>query len=221
MPDIFDEIQEDLRAERMQALARRYGGLVVLVGVLIIAFAAGWQVWQWWQGKQRDGDRRPLPRRDAARRHPACGGSAAGSAAATRAFMAIAAAGPDGYRTLARLRAAALEADTGHLGAALGLWNQVAGDQGADPLLRGLATLLWAQHQVDAGDPAMLKARLGPLAAPTDPWHGLAEETEALIDIRTGDAAAARALLQQLVADTTAPDGVRNRARGLLTRLGG
>ncbi len=221
MPDIFDEIQEDLRAERLQALARRYGGLVILLGVLIIAAAAAWQGWQWWQGKQRV----TIAGRYLAAMQladtPRAAGQPPDAAAATRAFMAVAAAGPEGYRTLARLRAAALQADTGHLGAALGLWNQVAGDRSADPLLRGLATLLWAQHQVDAGDPAMLKARLGPLIAPTDPWHGLAEETEALIDIRTGDATAARALLQQLVADTTAPDGVRNRARGLLTRLGG
>jgi hypothetical protein len=221
VPDIFDEIQEDLRAERMQALARRYGGLVVLVGVLIIAFAAGWQAWQWWQAKQRTAIAGRYLAAMQIADTPRAAGQPPDSAAATRAFTAIAAAGPDGYRTLARLRAAALDADAGHLPAALGLWNQVAGDRGADPLLRGLATLLWAQHQVDAGDPAMLKARLRTLAAPTDPWHGLAQETEALIDIRAGDTAAARALLQQVAADTTAPDGVRGRAKALLTRLGG
>ncbi|HEX4261457.1 MAG TPA: hypothetical protein VHY76_10185 [Acetobacteraceae bacterium] len=221
MPDIFDEIQEDLRAERMGKLARRYWLALVVAGVLVIAFAAGWQGWTWWQRKQTIAVAGRYLAAMQLADTPGTAGQPPDRAAAARAFMAVAAAAPDGYRTLARLRAAALQADMGHLPEALGLWDQVAGDHGADPLLRGLATLLWAQHQVGTGDPAAVKARLAPLAAPTDPWHGLAQETEALIDLRTGDKPAAKALLTQLAADTTAPAGVRGRARGLLTRLGG
>ena len=73
---------------------------------------------------------------------------------------------PEGYRTLARLREAALKADAGDLPGALALWDQVAADASADPLLRDLASLLWAEHQIDSGDPALLEARLKALAAP-------------------------------------------------------
>ena len=49
---------------------------------------------------------------------------------------------------------------------AAALWDQVAADSSADPLLRDLASLLWAQHQIDSGDPSLLEARLKALAAP-------------------------------------------------------
>jgi hypothetical protein len=88
-------------------------------------------------------------------------------------------------------------------------------------LLRDLASLLWAQHQLDQGDPALLEARLKPLAAPGNPWHTLADEQLALLDLRLGKRDQARATFQRLATDTTAPSGVRGRASGLLTRLGG
>ena len=37
-----------------------------------------------------------------------------------------------------------------------GAWDQVAADSAADPLLRDLATLMWAQRQIDQGDPVLL-----------------------------------------------------------------
>ena len=37
--DIFDEVEEDLRAERAQQLLKRYGGLIVAVLVVIVAGA--------------------------------------------------------------------------------------------------------------------------------------------------------------------------------------
>ena len=67
-------------------------------------------------------------------------------------------------------------------------------DSSADPLLRDLASLLWALHEIDSGDPALLEARLKPLADPNNPWHALAEEQLALLDLRQGqtDAGARR-----------------------------
>ena len=58
-------------------------------------------------------------------------------------------------------------------------------------------------------------------ARPDNPLHALAEEAEALLDLRTGKVAEAKAKLTALQNDTTAPQGVRGRASGLLTQLGG
>jgi hypothetical protein len=101
------------------------------------------------------------------------------------------------------------------------LWDQVAGDSSVDPLLRDLASLLWAQNQIDQGDPALIEARLKPLAAAGNPWHAMAEEQLALLDLRQGRKEQARTTLQHLAQDATAPSGVRGRASGLLARLGG
>jgi hypothetical protein len=219
--DIFDEVDEELRAERAQQLLKRYGGLIVAIAVAIVGAAAGWQGWRWYEARKDQA---------AAMEYLAAmnlaDATAAGSSEATRtagiaALAGLAATAPDGYATLARLREAALKADAGDLPAAASLWDGVASDASADPLLRDLASLLWAQHQIDTGDPSLLEARLKPLATPDNPWHSLAEEQLALLDLRQGKADQAKTILHRLAEDTAAPNGVRGRASGLLSRLGG
>jgi hypothetical protein len=136
-------------------------------------------------------------------------------------FDALTSTAPEGYRTLARLQSAALKARAGDLSGAAQLWDSVAGDSSADPLLRDLASLLWAQHQIDTGDPALLEARLRPLAAPDNAWKSLAQEQLAVLDLRQGKTDAAKDTLRKLAQDVTAPDGVRGRAAGMLAHLGG
>ncbi|WP_048859930.1 tetratricopeptide repeat protein [Acidisphaera rubrifaciens] len=218
--DIFDEVEQDLQAERTARLLRKYGWVIIAAAVLVVAATAGWQAWRWRQD-----------RLDAAAAHdymvasrtadPA--GTVAATAQAKEAalarFQALAADGTPGYRVLARLRAAALMADAGNLAGASALWDEVAHDDAAGPLLQGLATLTWAQHHVDTGDAAAVTARLQPLLAPASPWHALAEETQAAIDLRQGHTDAARSILQTLQTDTGAPDGVRGRAGELLAKL--
>ncbi|MEJ1979354.1 MAG: hypothetical protein WDN49_27910 [Acetobacteraceae bacterium] len=89
------------------------------------------------------------------------------------AFAKVAASAPEGYRTLARLREAALRADAGDLNAALALWAQVADDSSANQMLRDLATLLWGaapdRPRRPGGHPRAPEADRGrrqPLAAP-------------------------------------------------------
>jgi hypothetical protein len=137
------------------------------------------------------------------------------------AFQTVIATAPVGYRSLARLRLAALQASAGRAEDAAATWNALAQDGEADDLLRGLANLLWAQQGVDKGDPALVEARLKPLTAADNPWHQIAQEYMALLDIRTGRIDEARAVLRPLSSDMTAPEGLRGRAGGLLDRLGG
>lgn len=215
MPDIFDEVAEDLRAERNRKLLRRYGGLVAVAVVLVIVGVGGYEGWKQYSARQVS--------------HQAsiylaaqtlADGAQAGRAGALPGLTQLSQDGSPGYRTLARLRAAAIKADGGDLPGALALWDQVAADTGADPLLRGLANLQWALHQIDSGDPALVSARLLPLTTAGGAWRPLAEEGQAMLALRQGQKDAARDTLKRLAADTTAPDGVRGRAGGLLQRLG-
>lgn len=217
MPDIFDEVDEDLRAERARKAFQRYGGLVLLAALLVVAGAAGWEAWKAHAAKQNA--------REALLFVTALDGAAGPPGDARRAAMldltGLARDGSSGYRALAGLRAAALHADAGDAADAAALWAQVAAESSADPLLRDAAVLQSVLHQIDNGDPAALAGRLRPLAAPDNPWHALAEEAQALLDLRQGHTDAARDTLKQLSRDVTAPEGVRGRAGGLLARLGG
>jgi hypothetical protein len=219
--DIFDEVEEELRAERAQQLLKRYGGVIVGAALVVVGAAAGWQAWRWYEARQdaaaaaeylvASGMAAPTP----------SGTGVVNGPGAIAAFGKLAATAPAGYATLARLREAALKADAGDRVGAAEVWNQVAADSSIDPLLRDLANLQWAQHQIDTGDPAMLEARLKALAAPDNPWHALAQEQLALLDLRVGKSDAAKTALRSLSQDFGAPNGVRERAAGLLNRLGG
>lgn len=221
MVDIFDEVDEELRAERAQQLLKRYAGVIVAVALLIVAAAAGWQGWHWYQARRDQAAAAQYLIAMNLANAPAAGSSAAASSAAIVEFDRVVATAPEGYRTLARLRAAALKADAGDRQGAAALWDQVAADGSADPLLRDLASLLWASHLIDSADPSLLQDRLKALTAPDNPWHALANEQLALLDMRLGKTDQAKTMLRSLAQDTTAPNGVRGRAESLLNRLGG
>jgi len=220
--DIFDEVNEDLRAERAKRFALRYGWLLALLVLLFIAGVGAWQGWHWYQGRQVNEVAAAYLRamRDAGGPAPSEGQPTPSRTAAMAEFDRLANAAPEGYRSLARLRGAALHAGSGDLPGAFAAWDRLSADTTADPLLRDLANLMWVQHQVDAGDPAAVEGRLQPLIAPGNPWRPLALESQAWLAIRTGRTDQARDTLRQLAADPMAPDGVRGRANGLLVRLG-
>lgn len=221
MVDIFDEVEEDLRADRARAFAKRYGILIVALMVLVVAAVGGWQAWRWYDARQTMAQAGAYIAAMRTADGLGAGADKAQRDAAKDAFLAVAAGANDGYRTLARLRAAALAGDNGDQAGALTLLDQVSNDGAADPLLRDLASLLWVQRQVDGGDPAALGTRLAPLVSPGNPWHALAQETQALLALRAGRRDEARDIYKRLAGDLTAPESLRGRAAGLFARLGG
>lgn len=208
MPDIFDEVEEDLRAERYKRLWQRYGWLLAVVGIACIGGAGGWQYWRW---QQQQGAERTAAALVDALRDPT---------AEAAPLAAVAREGAAGPRTLARLAEAARRASTGRGAEAIALWQAVAADRDADALYRDLAVLLLATHTLDTAPPEELAARLAPLATPANPWRHLAAEQQALLAERTGDRAGAITRLRALATDETAPAGVRARAEQVLSVLG-
>jgi len=216
LPDIFDEVEEDLRADRARRLLRRYGGLLLVAVVCVLLGVGAFQGWRGWRARETS-----RIANDFLAAMTIADGAEVARQGAAPGFEKVAIDANAGYTTLARLRLAALKADSGDMPDALALWDSVSRDTSADLLLRDLATLRWAMHQIDRGDPATIDARLRPLLTQSNPWHALAQEGEALLALRRGDDTAARESLKRLAQDATAPDGVRGRANGLLSRLGG
>ena len=215
MPDLIDEVDEELRAERAKKLAQRYGGLATAVLLLAIAGVAGWEGWRWYERREaaQAGQAFLAATRDAA-------AEGADLRASADRFASLAQGAPAGYRTLARLRAAALLAETGQLDAALAAWEAISRDSEADPLYRDLATVLWGLHALDRGDAAQIEARMTPLAVPGAPWRASAQEVLALAALKRGNTEQARRALQAVLADATTPQGLRERASRLLQGLG-
>ncbi|WBV43670.1 tetratricopeptide repeat protein [Pseudoroseomonas cervicalis] len=215
MPDIFDEVQEELRAERARRLALRYGGLATGAVLLVLAGLGGWQGWRWYQ--QREAAQSAAVFLE---QHRAAEAQGADLRAIGDRFAGLAASSPEGYRILATLRAAALKAETGDRDGALALWNQLSADNAAPRIYRDLASLMWALHGIDSQDPGQLAARLGPLAAEGSAWRASARELQGLLALRQGDKATAKREFEALAQDVTAPQGLRDRAGRLAAGLG-
>jgi len=96
--DIFHEVDEEVRRERLQKLWDRYSIYVIALAVLIVSAIGGWRGYEYWEAKKAAAA--------GAAFESALNLSEAGKhAEAESAFAKIAAEAPAGYRILARLRA--------------------------------------------------------------------------------------------------------------------
>lgn len=213
MPDIFDEVAEDLRAEKARRFWLRYGGPIAIFVIAAMIGMGGWQAWRWYENRKAAATATAF-----LEIHQASQVQGADLASMATRFAALLPEAPAGYQMLIRMREAALLDETGEKARAREIWNTVAADTGVDPLWRDLASLLWVLHGVEIDPPATLAARLAPLK--DGPWGASARELGALVSLRAGDQDAARSALQALAADPAAPQGLRERAQRLAAQVG-
>jgi hypothetical protein len=210
---ILREIEEDLREERMASLWKRFGPLVIGAAIALVVAVAGYQIWS---GQVRD------QRLEAGRQYDTAeealrAGDLAGAGAA---FDAIVADGPEGYALLARFRNAQIAAAEGDAAGARDAFLAIAADGGVEALYADLAALRAAMIGLDVGvAPDTLLAELAPLTDDADPWRYVARETSALAELKAGNAAAAKAVFDGLIADAATPAGVRARAQAIAATL--
>src|SRR6185437_14528181 len=50
--DIFDEVDEELREERMQEFLKKYAGLLFAAALLVIGAVGGWKAWGWYEERR-------------------------------------------------------------------------------------------------------------------------------------------------------------------------
>jgi len=213
--DVFREVEEDLRHDRLKRLAKRYGPWVAVVVVLVIAGVGGWSVYRGWQQDTREeaGDAFAKALADA---------RSGEAEAALEVLDAEAASDDGGFAVLAAFAAAELRAEQDDTAAAVEDWRRLANSEDAGQPLRDVALLLSVMHATDLGEPAAaLEAELAGLAESERPLSYLARELTALLALEQGDEERAREILQALSTDANSPLGLRGRAAQLLDSLGG
>ncbi len=213
MADIFREVDEEVRKEKATDLWRRYGSVVIAIGVLIILGVAGFKGWNFYQAREHE----KLSDAYAAAMSLAEAGE---STEALNALAALAEPGGDGYSLLAAMERARLFAEAGDVEAASAIWDEVAASEAAGPGFRGIATLLSVLHQLDSGDAEALRARLEPLASEGNSFRPGALELMAALALRDGRKAEAAELYRAIADDLSAPSGLRARAAQMLMALG-
>ena len=203
MADIFQEVDEEVRRERLQKLWDRYGNYLIALCVLIVAGVGAWRGYDWWQMRQ-------AAQSGAAFEAAAKLAGSGKDQEADAAFAKLAMDGTAGYRILARLREAATLAKT-DTKSAVGAYDALAADASAGQAIQDLAAVRAGYLLVDTAPYAELRSRLEPLPAAPRPFHHSAREILALSAWRSGDSAAARQWIDMMMADPQTPPSTKSR----------
>lgn len=203
----IDEVTDEVRRDRMNALLRRWGPFALAIVVLAVGAAA---VVEWQRARDRDAAR--------AFGDAVLAALAEDEPEARRAaLLDIEGAGAQ-RALLAMLAADTLDSDTREIAERLGA---LAEDTEIPPLYRDLAALKGAMIEQGTTPPADLIARLEPLTSPGAPFRLLALEQLALAHIAAGDRETALRQLQTILEDGLVTRDLQARARQLIVALGG
>lgn len=211
MSELFDEIDEDVRRDQLKRLWDKYSILIVAGAFVIIASVGGWRGYQYLEAKKA-----------------AEAGAAFDKASelseqkkhteAEAAFADLAAKAPSGYRTLARLRAAA-EAASRDPQAAAKLYDDISADRSVGGPEQDLARVRAAGLLLETAGYADMLRRLEPATVPGATFRHSARELLALSAWRANDTAAARQWLEVISNDGDTPPSLRSRAEALQALL--
>jgi len=205
--DIFHEVDEEVRRERLEKLWERYSIYIIGLAVLIVVGIGAWRGYEYWEAKK---------------------GATAGAAfeaalslseqgkhaEADAAFAKIAAEAPPGYRTLARLRAAAELAQTKPADA-VKAYDAMTADSSLGSTLQDLAAVRAGMLTLDSAPLSDMQRRLDAVAEPGHAFRHSARELLALSAWRNHDFTAARRYIDMIANDGETPPGTRARAEVL------
>jgi hypothetical protein len=210
---LFQEIEEDLNRQKMEALWKRYGVWVMAFAAAVILGTSGVTAWDSWRAQQQQTATAGLA--------DILSNSAGDDSKEIEALETFASKNRgETQSALARLHAAALAAKNGDTKKAVGIYDELAGDTKADPAFRQLADLYSVQAQMDGGDPVALQLRLNPLMADNAPWRYATMETSAFLALHAGDKAKAKQLFIELSQDNGAPQTLAARADDMARFIG-
>jgi hypothetical protein len=203
----FQEIDDAVRQDDLKAWWRRWGTVVIVAAVVVVAVAIGLIKWRQYEESQRA---------NASTAYSIALSKIGQDNAAARAELdTLAESAPEPYRWLAALASAQLRPTPEEQVAAL---LAVAPQLPAE--LSDLATVIAGFRSVGTPKEGEVAAKLQPLAQPERPFHASTLELEALAAARKGDLAAAHKMWKEVIKDLAAPQGAQQRAQALLTLYG-
>jgi len=202
--DVFDEVEEELRRERYQALLRKWGPWVAGAAAAIVLGTAGYQYFT--TQAQRTAERASDLYMTASALYEE--GDLAGADAQ---FERLAEDGTRGYVTMALMRRGAIALEQGRTGEAAAFYEQAA-ERAPESLTRQLARYRAALALFDELSYDDLVMRLEPLTRSPAPLGPLARELMAAAALRDERWDEARRRYALLSVSLDAPQGVMRRA---------
>jgi hypothetical protein len=209
--DILNEIDEEIKQDKVFQWWKRYGAYVLgLIGAVIIG-SAGYYGWMEYEERKVEERSQQFAQAVELRNQ----GDEEGAAQA----LARVADTSDSYAMLASFERAKSLINLGNTEDAVAVYDKVANDTKVDGLYRELATVFSVMQQLDTGDAEVLSNRLSPLTSEGKPFRFAALEMTALLAIRAGDVEKAKTLFGELEKLDDLPGQMKARASEYLTAL--
>ena len=202
--DIFDETEENLRADQWVAIVKK--ALPWVTGALSVALVITLIAWGW-QAYQASVDGSSSEAYEAAM-DAKTGGD---KAAAKTKFEVASKTGNTGFRALALMELANIAVDDNNSAEAIKDLDAAAA-MTHNPLMADTAAYKAAMLSIDTASYADVEKRLTPLMADKRPLAPLAKEALALAKLQNGETKGARSDLQVLSLSLDTPDGLKQRA---------
>lgn len=211
MSEIFNEVDEELRRDQLKKIWERYSGLIVGAALVVVAAVGGWRGYQYLENQRAS-------KAGTAFEAASTLSERNKHAEAEAAFAKLAQEAPGGYRTLARLRAAAEAAITDPQ-AGIKQYDEIGADAAVGQSEQDLAKTRAAMLMLDTASYDELRQRLEPLTSAGRTFRHTARDLLAFSAWHAKDDNAARQWITLIVNDAETPSSVRSRAETLQSLL--
>lgn len=205
MSDIFNEVEEEVRRERLQKLWKRYGDYVIAAAAVLVIGVAGYKLWQHYTYVETQKAAAGfLSAMDMAENEK--------PAEAAAAYARVAKDAPSGYAETAELAAAGQLAAAGKPHEALAAYRKIVAKDKDD--IGNVARIRAAWLLADSAKKSEIEELLEPFGEKSG-WRFMAQEILAYVEFRDGRLDASRTAFDKLANDQAAPDSIRRRAKAM------
>lgn len=204
--NVFREVDEELRRERLEKLWEKYGTIVIGAIALFILGVAGSIWWQNQQVSKRQaaGDQFIQALRDVAK---------ADTDKADEKFKALIESSPKGYEIMSRLHLASNLAAKGQTGEAEILYKKVTLNPSADKILRDYAKLNLAILKLENATYEETSKALSEFTKTGAIWQNTANEVVALAAFKEGKFDTAKTKFSDILTNKSTPSALKRRAQ--------
>jgi hypothetical protein len=208
--DVFSEVDEQLRAERLRSFMQRAVPAFIAALVLTVLAVAGVQGWQMYQSSQSA---------KASQAYQAAVDTI-GSGDEAKAFQQFDGLATHGgpYQALALMQQGGIRMGQNKPDEAAALFDKAAAAS-KSALISDMASLKSAYAVMDTASLATVEAKLTPLTAAGRPYRIQAREALAIARLGAGKTAAAKADLVAVANQLDTPDSARQRAQAIIALI--
>ncbi len=201
MADLFNEIDDDIRHQKLVTFWKENGAAIIGGAVLAVVFTGVLAFWRYYDGGQnrdntavllkslRTGDVAQITQTAADLRKP--------------------------HAAMAKFTAAAIALQKGQKDEAVKIYRDIRETSRLDSTWRDLASVFEASQTLETAAPKDLHDMLKSATGKKSTWRFSALELDALVYAREGKNSDAAASLQKILSDKDAPSDIRARAETL------